>query len=44
MVSWGWIPISFLIGVCVGILLIGLVAANREDEEMKQYEQRTDSR
>ena len=42
MVSWGWIPIAFLIGVCVGILLIGLVAANRTDEEMMKNEQRTD--
>lgn len=42
MVSWGWIPIAFLVGVCVGVLLIGLVAANREDEEMMKNEQRTD--
>ena len=43
MVSWGWIPIAFLVGVCVGILLIGLVAANRQDEEMMQHEKRTNS-
>lgn len=42
MVSWGWVVIAFLVGVCIGILLIGLVAANRENEEMRQHEQRTD--
>lgn len=42
MVSWGWIPIALFIGVCIGILLVGLTAANdfREEQEEKQNEQR----
>ena len=32
MVSWGWIPVSFLIGAFVGVLLLALVMVNRDDE------------
>ena len=32
MVSWGWIPVSFLIGAFVGAFLIALVVVNRDDE------------
>ena len=30
MISWIWIPVSLLVGACVGVLMIGLVAADRE--------------
>lgn len=32
MVSWGWIPVGFLIGAFVGVLLLALVVVNRDDE------------
>lgn len=32
MVSWGWIPVSFLIGAVIGALLICLVVANRDED------------
>jgi len=32
MVSWGWIPVSFLIGAVIGAFLLALVVANRDDE------------
>ena len=33
MVSWGWVPISLLIGALVGIFCLGMVIVAREDEE-----------
>ena len=37
MVSWGWIPISLLIGVVIGVFLTCLAAANdfAEDQQRK---------
>ena len=32
MVSWGWIPVSFLIGAFIGEFLIALVVANRDED------------
>lgn len=31
MVSWGWLPVTFIVGALVGAFLIALIAANRED-------------
>ena len=30
MISWIWIPISLLVGAFVGVLMIGLVSADRD--------------
>ena len=35
MVSWGWIPLALFIGVCIGIVLIGIVSVNEEDKRRK---------
>ena len=32
MVSWFWIPVSLFIGCFIGIMIIGLVAANNNKE------------
>ena len=32
MVSWGWIPVSFLIGEFVSLFLLALVVANSDEE------------
>ena len=32
MVSWGWIIVSFLVGAFVGVLLLALVVANRDED------------
>ena len=32
MVSWIWIPVSVMVGCMIGIMLIGLVAANNYKE------------
>jgi hypothetical protein len=32
MVSWGWIPASFIIGAFVGAFLICVVVANRDED------------
>jgi hypothetical protein len=32
MVSWEWIPVSFLIGAFIGALLICWVVANRDED------------
>ena len=32
MVEWEWIPLSFIIGAIVGVILICLVVANRDND------------
>lgn len=32
MITWYWLPVSFLIGAAIGALLICLVVANRDED------------
>ena len=39
MVSWIWIPVSIMVGGIVGVVVFGLVTANRDDEKHKWWEE-----
>lgn len=33
MVSWGWIPVSIVVGAFIGAVLMALIAVSREDDK-----------
>ena len=37
MVSWGWIPVSLIVGAVLGVFCLGMVIVAREDEERKEF-------
>ena len=37
MVHWAWIPISLMIGVFSGMLIIAFMAVARQEDEKKKW-------
>ena len=37
MIHWAWVPVTLLIGVAVGILIVALAETSREDDHKHKW-------